>query len=230
MKTINKYLFLMLGLGAVTCFTACGSDSDSDSGFVTEPKEVALSQESMTLLLHEEEGKLTATPLLEGYSASDIVWTNSNPSVAAYDETTGAVTAKEVGKTTISARIKGRSAVTSCYVNVSYVKVTGLTLDKSEINLSRTGTDVITATISPENACYKEVTWTSTDPSIVKVENGKITANPENDPLMCSGTVTIIATSVDPNDPNIKFQAECKVNVGQFSGVNYPSYPDKQQW
>ena len=126
----------MLGLGAATCFTACGSDSDSDSGFVTEPKEVALSQESMTLLLHEEEGNLTASPLLEGYSANDIIWTNSNPSVATYDETTGTVTAKEVGKTTISARLKGRSAVSSCYVNVSYVKVTGLTLDKSEINLS----------------------------------------------------------------------------------------------
>lgn len=225
MKTINKYLFLMLGLGAATCFTACGSDSDSDSGFVTEPKEVALSQESMTLLLHEEEGNLTASPLLEGYSANDIIWTNSNPSVATYDETTGTVTAKEVGKTTISARLKGRSAVSSCYVNVSYVKVTGLTLDKSEINLSRTGTDVITATISPENACYKEVTWTSSDPSIAKVENGKITANPNNDPLMGSGTVKITATSVDQG-----FKAECIVNVGQFSGVIYPSYPDKQQW
>ena len=183
-------------------------------------------------LLHEEEGNLTASPLLEGYSANDIIWTNSNPSVATYDETTGTVTAKEVGKTTISARLRGRSAVTSCYVNVSYVKVTGLTLDKSEINLSRTGTDVITATISPENACYKEVTWTSSDPSIAKVENGKITANPNNDPLMGSGTVKIIATPVDPYDQDIKnrIKAECTVTVGQFSGVSYPSYPDKQQW
>ncbi len=225
MKTINKYLFLMLGLGAVTCFTACGSDSDSDSGFAEEPKEVALSQESMTLLLHEEEGNLTASPLLEGYSANDIVWTNSNPSVATYDEATGTVVAKEVGKTTISARLKGRSAVTSCYVSVSYVKVTGLTLDKTVINMPRTGTDVITATISPENACYKDVTWTSSDPSIAKVENGKITANPNNNPLLGSGTVKITATSVDQG-----FKAECIVNVGQFSGVTYPSYPDKQQW
>lgn len=215
----------MLGLGAVACFTACGSDSDSDSDFAAEPKEVALSQESMTLLLHEEEGNLTGSPLLEGYSANDIIWTNSNPSVATYDETTGTVTAKEVGKTTISARLKGRSAVSSCYINVSYVKVTGLTLDKSAINLPRTGTDVITATISPENACYKDVTWTSSDPSIVKVEDGKITANPNNDPLMGSGTVKITATSVDQG-----FKAECVVNVGQFSGVTYPSYPDKQQW
>ena len=225
MKTINKYLFLMLGLGAVACFTSCGSDSDSDSDFAAEPKEVALSQESMTLLLHEEEGNLTGSPLLEGYSANDIIWTNSNPSVATYDETTGTVTAKEVGKTTISARLKGRSAVSSCYINVSYVKVTGLTLDKSAINLPRTGTDVITSTISPENACYKDVTWTSSDPSIVKVEDGKLTANPNNDPLMGSGTVKITATSVDQG-----FKAECVVNVGQFSGVTYPSYPDKQQW
>ena len=220
----------MLGLGAATCFTACGSDSDSDSGFVTEPKEVALSQESMTLLLHEEEGNLTASPLLEGYSANDIIWTNSNPSIATYDPATGVVAAKEVGKTTISARLKGRSAVSTCYVTVSYVKVTGVSLDKTEINMPRTGTDVITATISPENACYKDVTWTSSDPSIVKVEDGKLTANPDNKQLDGSGVVTITATSVDPNDPKIRFEAECTVTVGQFSGVTYPSYPDKQQW
>jgi uncharacterized protein YjdB len=230
MKTINKYLFLMLGFGAVTCFTACGSDSNSDSGFVAEPKEVALSQESMTLLLHEEEGNLKATPILEGYSANDIIWTNSNPSVATFDEATGTVTAKEVGKTTISARLRGRSAVTSCYVNISYVKASGITLDKYAINLPRTGTDVITATVSPDNACYKEVEWTSSDPSIAKVENGKVTANPNNDPLLGSGTVKITAATVDPNDPSKRFKAECIVNVGQFSGVTYPSYPDKQQW
>lgn len=139
MKAISKFPVLMLGLVAVTCFTAsCSNDSDSEPG---------------------------------------------------------------------------------------YVKVTGLTLDKYEINMSRTGTDVITATVFPENASNKEVTWASSDPSIVKVEDGKITANPNNDPLLGSGTVKITATSVDQD-----IKAECIVNVDQFSGVTYPSYPDKQQW
>ena len=153
MKATSKYLILMLGIVAVTCFSACSS-YDSDSDIVEE---------------HD--------------SDSDPV--------------------EEQGD----------------------VKVTGLTLDKYEINMPRNGTDVITATISPENASNKEVTWTSSDPSIVKVEAGKLTANPNNDPLMGAGKVTITATSVDQG-----IKAECIVNVDNLSGVPYPAYPERQQW
>jgi len=45
MKKINKFLFLMFGLGVATCFVACGSDSDDT--FEDAAKEVALSQGSM---------------------------------------------------------------------------------------------------------------------------------------------------------------------------------------
>lgn len=38
-----------------------------------------------------------------------------------------------------------------------YVEVTGVALDKYEINMSRNSTDVITVTISPENASCKDV-------------------------------------------------------------------------
>lgn len=225
MKKINKFLFLMLGFGVAACFIACGSDSDDT--FEDAAKEVALSQNSITLLLNEEEGHLSASSLVEGYSATDVVWTNSNPSVAEYDPTTGVVTAKEVGKTTLSARLKGRFVVSNCYVTVSYVKVTGLSLDKYEINMMRSDSDSIAVTILPANACYKNVKWKSDNPSVVKVDedNGKLWANPNKDPLLNSGTATITATTVDQG-----FKAQCIVNVGQFSGVKYPQYPEKQQW
>lgn len=225
MKKINKFLFLMLSFGAAACFVACGSDSNSED----EIQEVALSQKSMNLILHEESGLLTASPLVEGYSTEDIVWTNSNPSVAEYDPTTGVVTAKEVGKTTLSARLKGRSVVSNCYVTVTYVKVEELTLDKTEISLRGVETATIVATILPENACYKDVEWASSDETLVKVKNGVITSNPDKDPtkieLAKSGIVEITATSVDQ-----KKTAKCMVYVGQFSGLNYPTYPEKQQW
>jgi uncharacterized protein YjdB len=225
MKKINKFLFLMFGFGAAACFVACGSDSDDT--FEDAAKEVALSQNSITLLLNEEEGHLSASPLVEGYSATDVVWTNSNPSVADYDPTTGIVTAKGVGKTTLSARLKGRLVVSNCYVTVSYVKVTGLSLDKYEINMMRSDSDSIAVTILPANACYKNVKWESSNPSVVKVdkESGKLWANPDKNPLLNSGTATITATTVDQG-----IKAQCIVNVGQFSGVKYPQYPEKQQW
>ena len=223
MKKINKFLFLMLGIGVAACFVACGSDSDDT--FEDAAKEVALSQGSMTLLLNEEEGSLSASPLVGGYSAADIVWTNSNPSVAEFDPITGKVIAKEVGKTTLSARLKGRSVVSTCYITVSFVKVTGLTLDKYEINMMRSDSDSIAVTILPANACYKDVTWTSSNENVVKVLNGKLWANSKHDPLLNSGTATITATTVDQG-----IKAQCVVNVGQFSGVKYPQYPEKQQW
>ena len=208
MKKINKFLFLMFGLGVAACFVACGSDSN-DSYEEDVVKEVALSQNTITLLLNEEDGSLSATPTVEGYSAADIVWTNSNPSVAEYDPVTGKVVAKEVGKTTLTARLK----------------VTGLTLDKYEINMMRSDSDSIAVTIFPENACYKNVTWTSSNENVVKVVDGKLWANPKHDPLLNSGTATITATTVDQG-----FKAQCVVNVGQFSGIKYPQYPEKQQW
>lgn len=106
-----------------------------------------------------------------------------------------------------------------------YVEVTGVALDRYEINMSRNSTDVITVTISPENASCKDVTWTSSNPSIVKVEDGKITSNPDNDPLLGGGKVTITVTSVDQG-----IKAECIVNVDNLSGVPYPTYPERQQW
>ena len=216
----------MFGLGVAACFVACGSDSN-DSFEEDVIKEVALSQSSITLLLNEEDGSLTATPTVEGYSAADIVWTNSNPSVAEYDPVTGKVVAKEVGKTTLTARLKGRFVVSTCYITVSFVKVTGLTFDKYEINMMRSDSDSIAVTILPANACYKNVKWESSNPSVVKVdkESGKLWANPNKDPLLNSGTATITATTVDQG-----FKAQCVVNVGQFSGIKYPQYPEKQQW
>lgn len=234
MKKINKFLFLMLGLGVAACFGACGSDSDSDDSFEDAAKEVALSQNSITLLINEEDGSLSASPLVEGYSAADIVWTNSNPSVAEFDPVTGKVIAKKVGKTTLSARLKGRFVVSTCYITVSFVQVTGLTLDKYEINMLRSDSDSIAVTILPANACYKDVEWKSSNEDVVKVVNGKLWANPKHDPLLNSGTAVITVVSLDPTYKNKaekdKPKAECKVNVGQFSGVKYPQYPEKQQW
>ena len=65
MKKINKFLFLMFGLGVAACFVACGSDSN-DSYEEDVVKEVALSKNTITLLINEEDGSLLATSTVEG--------------------------------------------------------------------------------------------------------------------------------------------------------------------
>ena len=52
------------------------------------------------------------------------------------------------------------------------VRVTGVTLDKSSINLTTAGdTEQLTATISPNNAEDTAVTWGSSDTTVATVSN-----------------------------------------------------------
>lgn len=80
--------------------------------------------------------------------------------------------------------------------------VTGVELDKSNIQLSIGGEAAsLTATIVPQDATNQEITWTSSDPTIVTVVNGIIT------PVAC-GEVTVSATTVDGG-----FTSSCQVAV-----------------
>ncbi len=59
-------------------------------------------------------------------------------------------------------------------------KVTTITLDKTNIELVKGGTDTIVATVLPENALDKTITWTSSNEAVVTVDNaGNITAEGE---------------------------------------------------
>ncbi len=87
----------------------------------------------------------------------------------------------------------------------STVQVTGISLDKTTLNLTVGKTAALTATISPGNATNKGVTWTSAEENVATVENGKITAK-------SAGTTYIIAASKDGG-----FVATCKVIVNEPS-------------
>ncbi len=84
----------------------------------------------------------------------------------------------------------------------SPIAVTGISLDASELNMTRWSTATLTATIEPEDAANKRVNWTSTDESVATVDiYGVVTA-------VTAGTATIKATTVDGG-----FIAECAVTV-----------------
>lgn len=82
-------------------------------------------------------------------------------------------------------------------------KVTGVTLNKSAISLTVGGNETLIPTITPENASNKNLTWTSDQPEIAKVENGVVTA-------VAPGTANITVTTADGGK-----QATCKVKVTQ---------------
>ncbi len=82
-----------------------------------------------------------------------------------------------------------------------------IALDKTEISLRPTETALLTATVLPQNATNKEVTWKSNNVNVATVSEGLVTA-------VAVGTATVRAVT---NDGFLI--AYCTVNVGIASGT-----------
>ena len=101
-----------------------------------------------------------------------------------------------------SIRSSGYSTGTESVGAVEQVKVTGVTLDKTSLSLKVGESAALTATVSPENATNKSVTWTTSDAKVATVDaGGKVTG-------VAAGTATITVTTADGGKT-----ATCKVTV-----------------
>ena len=96
-----------------------------------------------------------------------------------------------------------------------YTKVEGITLDKTEHIFEVGETCKLTATITPDDAKFKDVIWTSNNENIVKVEEGNITA-------IGVGTAVITATTKD-----MQKTATCTVTVNEKT---YDIILDKEEY
>jgi len=84
------------------------------------------------------------------------------------------------------------------------VPVTGVTLAPETLLLAVDGTATLAATVLPEDATNKDVTWASDNPDVATVDNGAVTAKAE-------GTATITVTTVDGAKT-----ATCAVEVYEY--------------
>lgn len=130
-----------------------------------------------------------------------VSWTSTQPAVASVQE--GTVTAHKEGTATIIVTTADGGKTATCTVNVapSYVAVSEVSLNHSALELLEGESTTLIATISPEKATNKNVIWTSSDTSVIIVDNGKVTAIKE-------GTATITVTTEDGNK-----SATCEVTV-----------------
>lgn len=134
----------------------------------------------------------------------EVTWESSDAGVAAVSKD-GVVTAKKAGKATIVVKAADESGkYASCVVTVTEAKkeVTGVTLNKSSLNLGVGGSEVLSATVLPADATNKQVTWLSSTPSIATVsQSGVVTGVKE-------GTTQISVITADGSKTAI-----CSVTV-----------------
>jgi uncharacterized protein YjdB len=119
-----------------------------------------------------------------------LIWQSSDPSVATVD-TNGIVTGLGEGHATITATselnntLTGHTAITV----TPFIPLTSVSFTNAPLQMTNYGTLQLEAAIEPANATDKLLTWQSTNPSIIRVdENGLVRA-------MKVGTATISATS-----------------------------------
>ena len=140
-------------------------------------------------------------------SDADIIWSSSDTSVATVNA--GEVTAISGGTVVITATVGNASA--KCTVTVTdSIAVSSITLEKQSVRIFEGELFTLEATILPENATNKNISWSSSEEKIATVdENGTVTG-------ITAGTAVITATASDGTK-----QASCTVLVTKDKTLEY---------
>ena len=144
---------------------------------------------------------LTATVMPEDATDKTVTWSSSNTDVATVSSE-GLVTARSEGSAEITVKTNEGGKTATCSVNVKakVIPVAGISLDISSVTLNVGQTQVLAATVSPDNATDKTVTWNSSNVVVASVSaEGVVRA-------VSAGTATISATAGN-------FTADCSVTV-----------------
>ena len=150
-----------------------------------------------------EGGSATLSARVSPEAASDraVAWSSSDRSVATVDKS-GTVHGLRPGTATVTATAEGKSGTCAVTVKAKTINVTEVTLDKTELTLTEGETETLTATVRPDNADNKKVTWSSDKTEIATVDGaGRVTA-------VKAGEAVVTVTTEDGGKT-----ATCKVTV-----------------
>ncbi len=158
-------------------------------------------------------------------AATDIVAVNSNTEVALIKVINNRVQVLAVkpGRAVVTVRsADGKAVPDSCVVIVKGIQAESITLNQTEVEMTEGNVLQLTATILPDNAAIKTVSWHSDDEAIAIVDaSGLVTA-------VAPGTATITATTQDGTN----LSASCQVTVtksvtpGDVNGDNKVNVSD----
>ena len=179
---------------------------------VRVPVESFVLNKNNVTILAGETNVLAAIIGPEDATTTKVEWSSNNSEVVKVTED-GLLIGLKQGSAIVTAVLRDENGVhtATCKVTVPValvVDVTGISLNKSSIQLERGTRETLVATLTPADVTNSAVVWTSSDKTVAIVNsNGRITA-------LAAGTATITATTVSGGET-----ATCKVTVTEAAPV-----------
>lgn len=186
-------LLAVLGIMLVSC------NKDKETNKVDG---VRLDRSELNMVVGDSE-KLTATVTPDNADNKNVNWTSSDSEVASVAND-GTVTAAKEGTAVITVTTEDGGKTATCNVTVAarVINVENVSLDKTEISIEAGSSEKLTATVTPEDATDKSVSWSSSAEDVAKVDaEGNVTAVKE-------GSAVITVTTTDGGKT-----ASCNVTV-----------------
>ena len=164
--------------------------------------DVSLDRTELTLTEGETE-TLTVTVKPDNADNRKVTWSSDKTEVATVGGD-GRVTAVKAGEAvvTVTTEDGGKTATCKVTVKAKAIGVTEVTLDRTELTLTEGETETLTATVRPDNADNRKVTWSSDKTEVATVDGaGRVTA-------VKAGEAVVTVTTEDGGKT-----ATCKVTV-----------------
>ena len=163
--------------------------------------------------------RLIATVKPDNAEDKSVTWQSDNSDVVSVNSG-GYIHARSVGTATITATTSNGLSAT-CTVTVKAKQPQSIELSKTSLEIYITQSEQLTATVKPDDAEDKTVTWTSDDPNIAEVDqNGKVTPK-------SLGTTNIRVTASNGVNAQctvtVKDDIKTKFSFGGFEGTFYYS-------
>ena len=133
----------------------------------------------------------------------NVSWSSSDATIASVDKN-GVVTGIAIGTATITVTTEDGGYTADCVVSVvkkDVTPVTGVKLDKTSASLKVGESLALTATVIPDDATNKNVSWSSSNSKVATVINGVVKA-------VADGKATITVTTEDGG-----YTSTCEVTV-----------------
>lgn len=232
--TVDSGLVKAVALGKCNVVGSYKGISVSSEVDITDKYSASFSESSKSISVGETYNAVLSV------TKNDVAFTDIKPKYATSDnsiasiDSTGKITGLSSGKVIITAYEDSKYS-TFIELNVSVVKIDGISLSPASLNLYASNEQTLETTISPSNATNKNLTYKSDNTAIATVNSlGKIvakgvgtatitaTAN-DGTGISSSSTVNVLETQVSSISLNLSTQTLAIGSTSQLTATISPS-------